>query len=259
MVVPDRIVQAERLVAVAPAVPRPPVPLDHDRRHAQAAQPRAQRDAPLPAADHQGVGLHAPPELARLRRAPLRPGRLARPRPVKRALRPAAAQRLLEPLQLRHRRQQGPDRAAAHPDQAEPPRHPGLELDPRGRDPALLAGHLPLGDAEPRRVHVIELRRQHPLDRAAPLHRPDVPGEAHEVAPEPVRLEQGGGPRRVAAGHRRLQILQRLGHGVLRGGVEHASSLPRCVRASVAGGAPLRQAPRRAAAGRHVAPPPPPR
>ena len=57
VVVPDRVVQAEGLVAVAPGVARALVLLDDDGRHAQPPQPRAERDAALPAADDEHVGL----------------------------------------------------------------------------------------------------------------------------------------------------------------------------------------------------------
>ena len=53
MVVPDRIVQAERLVALAPGIARPLVRIDDQRRHADPLQPCAQPDAALPAADDQ--------------------------------------------------------------------------------------------------------------------------------------------------------------------------------------------------------------
>jgi hypothetical protein len=48
VIVPDRIVQAERLVAPAPLVAGPLVAVDHDMRDAQLPHPRAQRDAALP-------------------------------------------------------------------------------------------------------------------------------------------------------------------------------------------------------------------
>ena len=57
MVVPDRIVQAERLVALAPAVAGALVLLDDDGRYAELPQPCAERDAALAAADDERVGL----------------------------------------------------------------------------------------------------------------------------------------------------------------------------------------------------------
>ena len=57
VVVPDRVVQAQRLVALAPLVARPLVAVDDDGGHPELAQPRAERDAALSAADDQRVRL----------------------------------------------------------------------------------------------------------------------------------------------------------------------------------------------------------
>ena len=88
VVVPDRVVQAERLVALAPGVAGALVALDDDRRHAELAQPRAERDAALPAADDHDVGLR------RRSRAPRPPSGAARARRAgrgrRRARRPSA-------------------------------------------------------------------------------------------------------------------------------------------------------------------------
>src|SRR4029079_5523471 len=66
VVVPDRVVQAERLVALAPGVAGALVALDDDRRHSELAEPRAERDPALAAADDDDVGLRRMAELARL-------------------------------------------------------------------------------------------------------------------------------------------------------------------------------------------------
>ena len=63
MVVPDRIMQAERLVALAPAVAGPLVLLHDDGRHAELLQARAKPDAALAAADDQAIGLARMTEL----------------------------------------------------------------------------------------------------------------------------------------------------------------------------------------------------
>ena len=61
MVVPDRVMQAERFIAVAPGIAGAFVFLDDDGGHAELAQPRAERDAALAASDdeHIGLGLNA--------------------------------------------------------------------------------------------------------------------------------------------------------------------------------------------------------
>lgn len=74
MVVPDRVVQAERLVALAPAVARAFVLLDNDRRHAQLPQPRGERNSPLAAADDDDIRLGRVTEFGRFRFALFLPG-----------------------------------------------------------------------------------------------------------------------------------------------------------------------------------------
>src|SRR5665811_1812565 len=63
VIVPDGVVQAERLVAVAPGITRTCVLFDDDRGHTELAQPRAERDAALAAADDEHVGLRLEAEL----------------------------------------------------------------------------------------------------------------------------------------------------------------------------------------------------
>src|SRR3546814_12840399 len=73
VVVPDGVVQAERLVALAPGIARPLVLLDDDGGNAEALQPRAQRDAALAAADDDALGLARMAELRFLARLALGP------------------------------------------------------------------------------------------------------------------------------------------------------------------------------------------
>src|SRR5262245_25950061 len=73
MVVPDRVVQAQRLVALAPLISRPFVPVEHDRGHAELTQSGTERDTALTAADHHHIGLHGLPERGVLRGALLGP------------------------------------------------------------------------------------------------------------------------------------------------------------------------------------------
>ena len=87
VVVPDRVVQAQRLVAIPPGVARPRVAVDDDRRHAQLPQPRAQGDAALTAADDHRVGLGGIPELLCLGMLAFQPGLPIRVRAVFGALR----------------------------------------------------------------------------------------------------------------------------------------------------------------------------
>ncbi len=64
MVVPDGIVQAERLVPLAPAVARPLVLFDDDRRNAELTKARTKRDATLAAANNDDIGLLGVTEFA---------------------------------------------------------------------------------------------------------------------------------------------------------------------------------------------------
>ena len=73
VVVPDRVVQAQRLVAAAPLIAGPRVLVDDDRRHAELAQARAEADAALAAADDHDVGLAGVPQLLALALALLEP------------------------------------------------------------------------------------------------------------------------------------------------------------------------------------------
>ena len=74
MVVPDRVVQAQRLVPAAPRVAGPRVPVHHDVVDAELAQPRTERDAALAAADHDDVGIAVAAQAVDLGDAPLLPG-----------------------------------------------------------------------------------------------------------------------------------------------------------------------------------------
>src|SRR4051795_11282950 len=76
VVVPDRVVQAERLVALPPGVAGARVLLDDQRRDAEALQPRAERDAALAAADDEDVGLARSAELGGFLLSAFRPARL---------------------------------------------------------------------------------------------------------------------------------------------------------------------------------------
>ncbi len=65
MVVPDRIVQAERLVALPPAVAGPLVLLDNDGRNAELPEARAECYSALTSADDDDVGLACITEFGR--------------------------------------------------------------------------------------------------------------------------------------------------------------------------------------------------
>ena len=131
VVVPDRIVQAQRLVALAPRVAGALVALDDDRRHAELPQPGAERDAALAAADDHDVRLRrrsrAPrPRAARSSSQVRRSGSAPCSTPFGRR-EPA---RLLVALELVERGQQRPRLAVAQPQVPAAAADLGLELDP---------------------------------------------------------------------------------------------------------------------------------
>src|SRR6266436_3575392 len=105
MIVPDRIVQAERLVTLAPAVARSFVFLNDDRRHIKLAQPGCQRDAALTATNDDAIGLTRVAEFGSFRLAlflpsfPIAFGAVFRPH------RTVEANRLFVPLEFAHGRQ----------------------------------------------------------------------------------------------------------------------------------------------------------
>ena len=142
VVVPDRVVEAERLVALAPGVAGTLVALDDDRGDAELAQPGAEGDAALPAADDDDLGLHLVAELARLALAHLQPAEAVRVRAVDGAGRAVVALGLLVALELAERGEQRPRLAVAQAQDARAPADRGLERDPGLRDAVGLRGRL---------------------------------------------------------------------------------------------------------------------
>ncbi|MNN06142.1 hypothetical protein D3C81_1189240 [compost metagenome] len=57
MVVPDRVVQAQRLVATAPLIARTLSLVDDQGWHAHSLEPRSEPQSPLAAAHDQAIGL----------------------------------------------------------------------------------------------------------------------------------------------------------------------------------------------------------
>src|SRR5258708_16264710 len=69
MIIPNRIMQAEGLVTLAPAVTRPFVFFDDDRRHIELAQPSSKCDAALTATNDDAIGLTRVAEFSSFRLA----------------------------------------------------------------------------------------------------------------------------------------------------------------------------------------------
>ena len=221
VVVPDRVVQVQRLVALAPGVARPVVLLQDHGRYAVPLQPCAEPDPALPAADDDDVRLLGVAEGGVVGRLLLQPALPALVDLVLDPLDPTRAARLLEPLELGHRRQQR-ERLAVHEPQVAVAAGIGrLEVDPRLHGSLGLGGRL--GQGPPLGLHAFQRRLEHVGDLVAALHGPDVPGEGHEVAPVALVREEGGHRRHVAG----LQGLVERGEprlGGVAGGGAHGCS-----------------------------------
>ena len=150
MVDPHRVVQAQRLVAAPPLVAQPGMPVDDEMRDVELAQPGAQRDPALPAADDDHVGLGGPAQLLGLGLPALEPGPSAGQHPVLGAHRSPLARRFLVAGELVERGEQGERPALPQPEHAAAAADGGLELDQRGRRPASVGASVavkPRGDA----------------------------------------------------------------------------------------------------------------
>jgi len=188
VVVPDRVVQVEGLVALAPRVAGPVVLLEDDGRDAVALEPGTESDAALPAADDDDVGLFDVAEGRVGLGLALQPGPATLDDLVLDALLATAPERLLETLQLDHGGEQRERLAPLEAEVPEAARLGGLELDPRLLG-AGFAGR-PFGERPALRLHPGEGRTEHVGDLLVALDGLDVPGERDEVAPQAVVGEQ---------------------------------------------------------------------
>ena len=146
MIVPDRVMQAERLVAVTPAVSGTVVLFHDDGRHTQLPKARAQRDATLPTADDQAIGLGRVTQFRFFFLALFEPRRPVLARAVLGSKRSGKSFRLFMALEFDHRGQQGPDLAILQPDQPVAAGDFGLEFDPGGGHAPVFGRKFALGD-----------------------------------------------------------------------------------------------------------------
>ena len=206
VVVPDRVVQAERLVAPPPRVAGPGVALDDDRRHAELAQTGAERDPALAPADDQDLGLDLAAERGRLAAAGLEPGLAGGIRAVLHAPRPPAAQRLLVALELVQRGHQRPRPALPQSQVRIAAARAGLERQPGAHHAVVLRGRLGRPPAAGPRGGERVLEQVAHAVRA--LDRLDVPRERDEVAPQAVVAEELARRARIAARQRLAEARQ---------------------------------------------------
>jgi hypothetical protein len=221
MVVPHRVVQAQALVAIAPAVAGARILLDDDRRHAEFLQPSAEDDAGLAAADHHHVRLLGEAERALLVLARLEPALAIFERAVFDALGPVLALLLFEAFEFLQRGQQRPCLAADQSQMAAPAAGGGLEREPAFGDAVGLAAFALNGDV--RRLGVGHGRLEHRLDLLRAFGCFQVPGERHQVAPVGIVAEHRRGLAEFAAGNRVNEVGQPLLN--LRSGGAHRASL----------------------------------
>ena len=177
--------------------------------HAELAQPRAEGDAALAAADDDDVGLGLVAELARLALALLGPGLALAIGPVLGAARAAGALVLLVALELVQGGQQRPGpgvvAVALEPELPAPAPDRGLELDPRLGDAVRGGRLLAFGDRPVARTDLGQLRLEHRGDLGPALAGLEVPGEGDEVAPVGVLAEQLRGRLRVTGAQRAVE------------------------------------------------------
>src|SRR6266404_2906234 len=130
MIIPNRIMQAERLVTLTPAVARPFVFFDNDCRHIELAQPGSQCDAALTATNDDAIGLTRVAEFLGFRLAFFLPRFSVAFGAVFRPHRTVEADWLFVPLEFAHGRQQRPYPAVLQAHVAKAAGDPGFELYP---------------------------------------------------------------------------------------------------------------------------------
>src|SRR5467141_1886371 len=105
MIIPNRIMQTERLVTLTPAVAGPLVFFDDDRRHIELAQPSSERDAALTTTNDDAIGLTRVAEFSSFRLALFLPGLSIALGAVFRPHRSVEANWLFVPFEFAHGRQ----------------------------------------------------------------------------------------------------------------------------------------------------------
>src|SRR6185437_14028871 len=221
VIVPDGIVQAERLVAVAPGIAGLGVLLDDDRRHVELAQPRPEPDRPLTAADDDDIRLPAFAERRRLLVAPLLPAFGVAVDAVQGAGRAGETLPFLVALKFDECRQQRPRALALQAQMAIAAPGLGLEGKPRLGDAVVLGDGLVVGEAKVARLHGAHAGGEHGLDGVAALGGVEVPGEGDEIAPEAFRGEKLRRALGVLRRQRGAEPVEKGLSAALGGSVEH--------------------------------------
>ena len=185
VVVPDRVVQAERLVTLAPSVAGLGVLVDDQRGHAQLLEPCAQTQPALTATDDQAIGLALVTQLGSLGSLRIKPIAAAADRAVLGAQLAGRTALFFETFEFLQGREQRPAASLLEPDMAFASAHRSLETEP-GLDHTLcdalafagLAVEYPVSGLHPR-----QRVQEHLSDARPALERGNVPGEGDQIAP----------------------------------------------------------------------------
>ena len=219
MVVPDRIVQHERTIAIAPGIAGARVLFDDDRGNAELLEACAKRDSALSAADDDTIGLDLAAERRLRGLFGLEPVLFALIHAVSDPFWPLVSFALLEAFQLVHRGQQGPGASVLQTYDATPPRDLGLKPKP-GFDHAIDRRRFAV-DLPVRRRCGFEVRGEHRRDFRCALERLDVPSECDQIPPVALLAEQRRGGADIARSKRRIEFREpgfrlRPGIGMIR-------------------------------------------
>src|SRR3981081_459778 len=221
MIIPNRIMQAEGLVTLAPAVAWPFVFFDDDRRHIELAQPSSECDAALTAANDDAIGLTRVAEFSSFRLAFFLPRFSIAFGAVFSPHRTVEANWLFVPLEFAHGREQRPYPPVLQAQMAKAAGDLGFELYPALCNSIRFRSALPVRNFPVRRLRIGEPRLEHVANLVLALHCLDVPGEGHEVAPVAVRLKEIDGLFHLASGQRLIKRVEKIRHFPVRGFVEH--------------------------------------
>ena len=200
VVVPDRVVQAERLVALAPGVAGLGVLVYDQRGHAQLLEPCAQTQPALATADDQAIGLALVTQLGSLGNLRVKPVAAAANRTVLGAQLPGLTTLFFKTLEFLQGREQRPAAAILEPDMAFASAHRSLEAEP-GLDHTFCHTLAFAGLAVQRPVsglNTCQRVQEHLGDARAALERGDVPGEGDQIAPIGLVAKQRGRGKDVA-------------------------------------------------------------
>ena len=188
VVVPHRVVQAQRVVAAPPLVTGSRMLIDDQRRHPLTLQPSPQPNSTLAATNDQHVRLLGNAEGGAALLAAVRPVLRVLFRAVLRSADAVATALFREVLELAGGREEGPRLAVAKPCDRPAVKIRGVALEMDSGDAVALVyfiGELGVGD------HAVRVGlANHLRDLLVPLSSVQVPGEAEQIAPEAVLFEE---------------------------------------------------------------------